>query len=246
MRFPDDRPARDDGYAMAILLIAIAVMGIMLSVAMPVWRTVIQREREEELIFRGKQYTRAIGLFQRRFANAYPPSIDVLVEQKLLRKKYKDPVNADGEFEPVYQNSPLAVGTSGRAGQTGRATTTGRGQSAFGQPATQTGFTTTTSPPGGRAAAGPQGNVVGVVSKSKDESIKIYDGHTHYNEWLFIYIPAQQPGRGGGANVPGGRGGRGPGQGQGQNPGGFGPPGGMGPGRGQGGPGRGPGRSGTG
>ena len=232
-----------DGYAMAVLLIAIAVMGVALSVAMPVWRTVVQREREEELIFRGKQYTRAIGLFQRRFANAYPPSFDVLVEQKFLRKKYKDPVSADGEFQPVYQNSALSLNTPGRAGQAGAGTAAGQRQAGSGQfGGSQTGFTLSSQgPSGGGRAAGPQGPMIGVVSKNKDVSIKIYEGHTHYNEWLFIYLPQQQPGRGGAA-VPGGRGG---GRGQGQDPGrGFGFPGGSGPGRGQGGPGRGrgPGR----
>jgi len=225
-----------DGYAMAVLLVALAVMGVALSVAMPVWRTVVQREREEELIFRGKQYTRAIGLFQRRFANAYPPSVDVLVEQKFLRKKYKDPLTPDGEFQPLYQNSALTLGASGRGGQPGGASPTGQRQAGSGQSGIQTGFTTLSQGPGGGRTAGPQGGVIGVVSKSKDASIKIYEGHTHYNEWLFIYMPPQLPGRGGAA-VPGGRGG---GRGQGQDPGrGFGPPGGTGRGRGQGGPGRG-------
>ncbi len=38
------------------------------------------REKEAELIFRGNQYARAIGLFQRKFANTSPPTIDVLVD----------------------------------------------------------------------------------------------------------------------------------------------------------------------
>ena len=61
------------------------------------------REKEEELIFRGKQYARAIGLFQRKFANTAPPTIDVLVEQRFLRKKYKDPITND-DFQPIYAN----------------------------------------------------------------------------------------------------------------------------------------------
>ena len=61
------------------------------------------REKEEELIFRGRQYARAIGLFQRKFANTAPPTIDVLVEQRFLRKKYKDPITND-DFQPIYAN----------------------------------------------------------------------------------------------------------------------------------------------
>jgi type II secretory pathway pseudopilin PulG len=100
---PGPRFTQQRGYAMAALLVTLAIMGVAISVAMPVWRTMVQREKEEELIFRGRQYVRAIRLFQGRYANAYPPSIDTLVEQKFLRKKYKDPMTEDGEFEVLHQ-----------------------------------------------------------------------------------------------------------------------------------------------
>ena len=54
------------GYAMAALLVAMSVMAIVLSTAMPVYQTVARREREAELVFRGEQYARAIALFQRK------------------------------------------------------------------------------------------------------------------------------------------------------------------------------------
>ena len=85
------RRSPDAGYAMAALLVGITIMAVMMTVAMPVWKQMVQREKEEELVFRGEQIAHSIGMFQRKFANAYPPSIDVLVEQKFLRKKYKDP-----------------------------------------------------------------------------------------------------------------------------------------------------------
>ena len=49
---------------MAALLIAMSVMAILLTVALPTWRQTIQREKEEELIFRGylqKQFHAASG-----------------------------------------------------------------------------------------------------------------------------------------------------------------------------------------
>ena len=49
------------GYAMAALLVAMSIMAIMMTVVMPVWKQTAQREKEEELIFRGKQYVHAIG-----------------------------------------------------------------------------------------------------------------------------------------------------------------------------------------
>src|SRR5258705_4477700 len=90
---------RQNGYAMAALLVAMSIMAIMMTVAMPVWKQISTREKEEELVFRGEQYARAIGLFQRKFANAAPPSFDLLVEQHFLRKKYKDPITND-DFVP--------------------------------------------------------------------------------------------------------------------------------------------------
>jgi len=63
-----------DGYAMAALLVALAVMAILLSVAMPTWRQMVQREKEAELVFRGQQYARAIGLFQRKYAATFRPT----------------------------------------------------------------------------------------------------------------------------------------------------------------------------
>ena len=57
---------------MAALLVALAVMAVVLGAAMPTWSHMIRREKEEELIFRGLQYARAINQYQRKFANASP------------------------------------------------------------------------------------------------------------------------------------------------------------------------------
>ena len=76
---------------MAALLVAMSVMAIVLSTAMPVYQTVARREREAELVFRGEQYARAIALFQRKYGNALPPDVDVLIDQRFLRKKVQGP-----------------------------------------------------------------------------------------------------------------------------------------------------------
>jgi type II secretory pathway pseudopilin PulG len=93
------------GYAMVALLVAMTVMAIVLSTAMPVYQTVARREREAELVFRGEQYARAIGMFQRKYANALPPDVDVLVKERFLRKKYKDPITR-GDFQFLGPSSP--------------------------------------------------------------------------------------------------------------------------------------------
>src|SRR5687768_7620384 len=77
--------AGENGYAMAALLVAMAVMAVLMSAAMPVWRHDAQREKEEELVWRGQQYIRAIRLFQRR-TQTLPTSVDMLVQGRYLRK----------------------------------------------------------------------------------------------------------------------------------------------------------------
>jgi len=223
------------GYAMAALLIALAVIGVILGMAMPVWRTVVQREKEEELIFRGRQYARAIQLFQRKYANAYPPNVDVLVEQRFLRKKYKDPVSKDGEFQVVYQ-STLARRPGGVGAPAGVSAMnpTGAGQRGA---AAGSSFET--------QVAGPQGGVVGVASKNKSRSIRAYDGRSVYSEWQFVWVPATTTPRTGPAGSVGpGQRGLQPGGGRSSpGPGGVGPGGQMPPrGRGPGGPGNSSGR----
>ena len=186
------------GYAMAALLVAMSVMAVLMSALLPVWSHMATRDKEEELIFRGRQYARAIGLFQRKYANTAPPTIDVLVEQRFLRKKYKDPITND-DFQPIYANQaaiqpPGGGPTAQRPGQSATISTPA-------QQTLQSGF--------GSTGIGPQGGVIGVTSKSKETSIKIYNGRSRYSEWAFVYIQtAQRPGQSG-IPVQGGPGGQG-------------------------------------
>ena len=169
------------GYAMAALIVGLTVMAVLMTVAMPVWKQNIRREKEEEFVFRAGQYAHAIALFQRKFANAYPPSIDALIDGKFLRKKYKDPIT-DDDFVPVMQSTQVAATNPGPRGQPPPATGAGRG-------------------------AGGAGGIVSVTSKSKDVSIRLVNGRSHYNEWIIVYVPpAGAPGtggRGGQAGQPG-------------------------------------------
>lgn len=214
---------------MVALLVGLSVMSIMLVVAMPVWRQASQREKEAELVFRGKQYARAIELFQRKMPGALPPNVDLLVDQKYLRKKYKDPITGD-DFLLVRQGE----GTSGA--QPGPA----RGAQQLASAATAaTGRQSPPAPGRGGAASQPGGvvgGIMGVASKSKGSSLLIYNGRTKYNEWQFVYVAqTQTPGAGGGPGTGApGQGGRGGPRGQGGPgvpPGG--PGGGMGGGRSQ-------------
>jgi type II secretory pathway pseudopilin PulG len=214
------RLARERGYAMAALLVGMAVMAVMMTVALPVWSTAAKRAREDELVFRGEQYARAIGLFQRKYANALPPSIDVLINERFLRKKYLDPITG-GEFQALTGAAgqatpgPSAPGRTGGPGGTG-AGGTQTGGSSFGSPpaslntlAQQTGGFGRGA--GGGTAFGAAGGIVGVASKSTEKSLRLYNGRGAYNEWTFIAVQRQLQageGAGPGAQAPGGRGGQ--------------------------------------
>jgi type II secretory pathway pseudopilin PulG len=226
---------------MAALLVALAVMAVMMSVALPVWRHDAQREKEEELVFRGQQYVRAITLFNRK-TNALPTRVDDLMQGRYLRKKFKDPITND-DFDLISAANPNPNGQVGSSLPGGRGTP----QTMSGGPPASTGrlgANSDSSANGGFGGSVP-GGMLGVRSKSKDESIRLFLNRNHYNEWLFVF---QGLGAGGGRGGrggpigPGGRGLNGPGGAGGAGGTGF--PGGRGRGPGGGptfppGPGRG-------
>lgn len=90
------------GFTLAAILVALSIMMIMWALALPVWEKLNQREKELELIWRGNQIQKAIGRYFFKFGT-YPPNLDILVEKKFLRKKYKDPIWKDGEWETLHQ-----------------------------------------------------------------------------------------------------------------------------------------------
>ena len=151
------------GYAMAALLVAMSVMAIVLSTAMPVYQTVARREREAELVFRGEQYARAIGLFQRKYGNALPPDVDVLIDQRFLRKKYKDPITG-GDFQFLGPASPELAEALSTTPQQAQDTLRGRG--AGGRGTQQSPFGRAQGAQGAQSSQGAQGRGAGTQSGS--------------------------------------------------------------------------------
>ena len=180
---------------MAALLVALAVMSLMLSMALPVWHHAAQREREAELIFRGEQYARAIMLYQRQTPGAYPPAVEPLVEGRFLRRAYRDPMTTGGEFRLILQ-SELAEFSG--LGATGGAADDGEPEEARDGPRRQRqgedvrnrpGFMQGVRPfanRGERTPGGVDGNIAGVVSRSEETSIALYNGQSRYSDWVFL------------------------------------------------------------
>ncbi len=185
---------------MVALLVSLSIMAVLMTVVMPAWKQRARREKEAELAFRGEQYTHAIALFQRKHGpGTLPPNLDVLLSDRYLRKKYKDPITND-DFLVLTQGAPGAAATPGRSATPPVTTQPGAGLSPL-------------NPLGGRGSPGApptvgRGGVIGVQSKSKDQSIRLYKGASHYIEWPFIFQPQiQTPGAGApGTTAPGQRG----------------------------------------
>ena len=201
-----DPRSGDAGYTLVMLVITIAIMSIMMGVAVQAVSFQMQREREAELIFRGKQYVEAIRIYKAKYGRNPMRMKEIWeADPKVIRKKWKDPITNSENWGIIFMGqerqmgrqivgpgdgTPLPTGTPGMGGGV-----LGGGQRRNGLPDGVQ-----------RNEEGELiGPIVGVHSTSCDESIKIYEGRTTYCEWRFFLEPDQ---RGGGRPGGGGSGGR--------------------------------------
>lgn len=157
---------KKEGYMLIMLMIAISVLSIGLLIAVPVWQTEIQREKEEELIFRGNEYVEAIRMLQMKKPGAFPKTLDELLKEKCIRKLYKDPMTDHGEWNLILPFSQPSARVSAKR--------TDSAQKVMVVPYNLL-----------KSVDNPQ--IIGVVSSSKKKSIKIYLEQESYDNWLFFY-----------------------------------------------------------
>lgn len=96
------------GFSYIGLLILVAVMGIGLAAAGEIWHTAQQREKEQELLFVGGQFRRAIQQFYANTpakARRYPLHLEELLQdprhpgvRRYLRRIYRDPMTGKAEW----------------------------------------------------------------------------------------------------------------------------------------------------
>jgi len=97
------RKPSEEGYMLVTVMFILAILMISLTVAAPVIKKDIQRDREVELMHRGKQYARAVKLYYKQFG-AYPMNVDALVKTnnvRFLRKKYIDSTTGRDEWKAI-------------------------------------------------------------------------------------------------------------------------------------------------
>ena len=105
------------GYILVTLLLFVALLAISLTALAPVLSQQLKRDREEELIHRGTQYSRAIKHYMKKF-NRYPMSIGDLEDSnqvRFLRKRFKDPETGK-DFKLLHQGEVAMSSGGGIAG----------------------------------------------------------------------------------------------------------------------------------
>jgi len=271
---PPSRTPGSRGYVLITLILFVALLAIALTALAPAIIQQVKRDREEELIHRGTQYSRAIKHYMKKFTR-YPTRIEDLESTnnlRFLRKRYKDPITGKdfkllhmGDVQMSFGSAlmgaipagDLAAGSAGAAGNplVGGAATPFGGSGVFGggpggnrsgaagglfggtaggavggnasnplaggspgQPSNNNpdngSDTEPTQPQGSPGMPNAQGGfgqsvqqlpgfnqqgsgnqvlgggpIVGVVSLSKNKSIRSFNKKEHYNEWQFIYDP---------------------------------------------------------
>jgi hypothetical protein len=100
-------PSCEDGYALMMVVFFTALMLVAAMVAAPRILLEGKREKEKEMIWRGRQYVRGVKLYYRKMGR-FPTSIDDLTKPKtgslrFMRQAYKDPMNGeDGTWRMIY------------------------------------------------------------------------------------------------------------------------------------------------
>ena len=97
-------PLAQGGFSYLFALFAIVLVGLSMMGANAQWKTMMQREREVELLFRGDQYRRAIKAYAEA-AKQYPVRVEDLLKdprtsKRHLRALYPDPMTGEA-FAPV-------------------------------------------------------------------------------------------------------------------------------------------------
>jgi type II secretory pathway pseudopilin PulG len=158
------------GYTLVAVVIGIAVLTILTAAVAPAVSIIMKRDREDELIFRGRQYARAIVLFQRRYGRL-PTSLKEMFENRprTLRKLFKEPMCNCDDWYLLIQGTPDTApgGVPGPLASGPRPTP---GPQSFGSP-------------GETKNVGP---IVGVRSKVKKASLRQWRGQKSYDQWKFI------------------------------------------------------------
>jgi hypothetical protein len=101
------RKSKQSGYALLTVIFLGTLMLLTLILAAPRITLEGQRQKELDMVWRGKQYARGVKLYYRKLGR-FPTSVDDLTKPKIgsirfMRQAYKDPMNReDGSWRLLY------------------------------------------------------------------------------------------------------------------------------------------------
>ncbi len=103
------RSPRDSGFTLVGVVVGIAIITILLAAVGPTISMILERDREQELLFRGKQYARSILIFQKRYGRL-PNELKELfaLKPRSIRQLWKDPMCMCDDWEIIIAGTPEA------------------------------------------------------------------------------------------------------------------------------------------
>jgi type II secretory pathway pseudopilin PulG len=196
----------ESGYVLLAVMLTVTLILVALAVEAPRIAQQIKREKEEELVHRGKDYATAVKRFVHKNGGRYPVSVEQLENTnhiRFLRKKYVDPMTGESEWKMVHvgeaQVNIPAPKPGGLTGSGPGPNSLGGGpppppQNPAGGPNNQpppkgdsTNFGTLKTDGIGNGQTVGGGQIMGVASVNKGQAIKEFNDKDHYNEWYFVY-----------------------------------------------------------
>lgn len=210
----------EKGYALLVVMVAFFIVAVgLLGIAQPM-SVVMQREREDELIFRGEAYAEAIRAYQSEHGGAYPTKLDQLIKQGPSRKRYlrilyRNPMDPKGKWSLLAPGvtPPRGAALSGQLGTPSANPNSSQGGQQVQPRGTLGGIG---QMPGANQPLpfrldGQEGQpIVGVYAKVAKESFKEYRGKKSYDEWYFSPLIMQAGAAGGKVGPPMQKPGQGP------------------------------------
>jgi type II secretory pathway pseudopilin PulG len=219
--------SKESGYVLLAVMLTLLLMLIALSVEAPRIAQQIKRDKEEELIHRGKDYATAVKRFVHKNGGRYPASVEQLENTnhiRFLRKKYVDPITGESDWKMVHVGeaeikipAPNPNGPSGSSLNTNSLSSTSspptqnplvvpNGQTPPIDSSSQNLGTLNTSNIGNGPTIGG-GQIMGVASVSKKQGIKEFNDKDEYDQWYFVYDLRLEQSGGTGVTVAAPRGG---------------------------------------
>lgn len=203
----------EKGYLLLSIMLLITIMLIMLAAEAPRIQQQIKRAKEQELVYRGKQYAIAVRKYVHKFGR-YPTSLEQLEDTnhlRFLRKRYIDPMTGKANWKLIHQGeAEIKIPQNKNPGLPGSSNPGLQGSTGGSQPPA-TNSSGLNATPNGNAATlqGPQGGgnsvgslntsnigngqqlgaggIIGVASVSKESGIKEFNDTSEYDHWLFVY-----------------------------------------------------------